>query len=575
MNKVLLLIILIFFTSLGYSQNDTSKITIDSSQLSSIKLSSDLVKTISDSIAALNKTKEKILKDNEGINKQNEVLLKQGQSLEINNKKIKDNNAELLRINNLFINQKDLLTKQIDELQKQTNALQDTLIDKTQKIKTKDSLIDEKIKKSKALDTTIQKANKTLEERKASISKQLDSLEVIANIEMKDSVRIYKWRKPLPSDNLTSIERRYKLNVLANDFQTSKIQEIHITVKEGIILEIIVKTDTGIFRNTVGIIDLLHLGKSKKVSLLFYEHQDFDKHLDSTCIFLDDIIKYTPIRSYNDVAYGDFDITLTPTDNGRSYLLRESTSINTYFNVAAFTDIKGISGEPNGIAQFTADAKFITNTRTIGRTAIALGNYIAFHGGLSKFDSDFKGTELLNNDSISRKDLFQRANYALGVKLNIFKWFLSPQPLILYDKIEINAGYNFLGTKVFDTLFKDVAHTIIDTSYRNITQNQLYIEPIITFSRHRNFSMNIAIPFYFNSIKQNAKINPGIKNINIETWAAPGISLMYFGKRDTGSKLFFRYNHYINIRDKTQSFSQMQLGYSLNITEAWGSSESK
>ena len=40
-------------------------------------------------------------------------------------------------------------------------------------------------------------------------------------------------------------------------------------------------------------------------------------------------------------------------------------------------------------------------------------------------------------------------------------------------------------------------------------------------------------------------------------------------QRDDGSKLFFRYNHYINIKDKTQSFSQMQLGYSINITQVW------
>jgi len=349
-----------------------------------------------------------------------------------------------------------------------------------------------------------------------------------------------------------------------------KITKIHITTKEGLITEIVVTTDSGgIFRNMRAPVDLLHFNRRAN-DRLYYVNQRYRKDADSLYMFVDDVINYTPTQSFGDLPYTDFDITLLPTKEDRTYLLRESTSINTYFNISAFTDIKGISGEPNGLAQFTADAKFITNTKNFKNTSIMMLHFISFRGGLAKFDNDFKGTELQHNDSINRKDLLQRSTYSVGAKLNLLNSFssLGPNPLY-FSEWQINVGYNFLGGKVYDTLFKDAAQTVIDTNYHSITQNQWYIEPMITFSRHRNFSMTLTLPFYLNSIKKSAMTDAGIKNIANEIWAAPGISLMYFGKRDPSSKLFFRYNHFINLKNKGQAFSQLQLGYSVNLTKVW------
>jgi hypothetical protein len=231
--------------------------------------------------------------------------------------------------------------------------------------------------------------------------------------------------------------------------------------------------------------------------------------------------------------------------------------------VAAFTDIKGISGEPNGVAQFTADAKFMFNTRAIPGTSIVYANYISFQGGLSKFDSEFKGTELKGDNSLNRRDLLQRSNYKVGVKLNLFKGYLPPNPVLLYNTFELNVGYNVVGSQIFKTGFKDLAKTVADTTFRTVTQNQWYTEPTVTFSRRKNFSMCLALPCYINNVKKSS----AIQNDGSEYWTVTSISLMYFGKRDVGSKIFFRYNHYINIKDKTQAFSQMQLGYSLNLTQ--------
>lgn len=486
-----------------------------------------LTKSISDLNNKQNKSKE----DYEKLRKKNA----ESQAAIARKNKILTELENEINLKNIEVNSKK---KQLDSINKEIDAK--TKLGKT--LKSSNDSVSAKIKD----------ADTTLAQRKASIALQLDSVETIAIIEMLDSTTIYiPEGKPIQA----------------------KIEEVRISAVQGIILEIIVKTDKGIFRNKgkanqggMVIADLLHLGAfiNKQLRIEPYSSRSSltDNAKSSAYILLKDVILYTPVSSYTNAVYGEFEIALFPTKEKRFYIIKESTSINTYFNVAAFTDIKGISGEPNGVAQFTADAKFMLNTRTLPKTSMVYANYISFQGGLSKFDSQFKGTELTAG-VVDRKDLFQRSNYKVGIKLNLLKGYLPPNPIILYNTFELNVGYNVIGSQIFKTGFKDVAKTVVDTTFKTVTQNQWYAEPTITFSRRKNFSMCIALPCYINNIKKSA----AIQNDESEYWAVPSISLMYFGKRDVGSKIFFRYNHYINIKDKTQAFSQMQLGYSLNLTQ--------
>lgn len=506
--------------------------------------------------------------------------------LQTKNNQIKDASSQLdevtQKIANINSRIQSLVLKQnktqqdYKNLQAKYDSLDIAINEKLSKIKSLDSLITLKDSTSKNLDTSIKRKdfeieakskrvdsikqagdsiqkveNETIEKRQSLISKQLDSLEVIASIAMRDSLNVFYLNsnnRPVPS------AEKYK------------IKEVNLTVKEGIILEIIVRTTNGVFRNKKNIIDLVHLGDNfidSSRGRLYKENQKYDRNANTSFVFLDDVIDYNVIRSYSDVAYGDFDIKLLPTADANVYLLRESTSINSYFSVAGFTDIKGLSGEANGLAQFAAEAKFITHTKNIKGTANVLWNYLAFQGGLSKFDNDFKGTKIYNEDSVSRKDLLQRSSYGVGIKMNLVKGFNSPAPKHLFSDIQLNVGYNFLGSKIYDTVFKAAA--VIDTAFRTITQNQIYVEPVATIDRHRNFSITLSAPLSFISVKKSALLS----NDGWECWIRPSISLMYFGKRDPGSKMFFRYNHYINLNHPTQAFTQMQLGFSINLTQAW------
>jgi predicted nucleic acid-binding Zn-ribbon protein len=536
MKKIFLFTFLISLATLVNAQskvdstikNADTTIFSESEKLNKAKIEINRIQSkISDLIKQKEINQDQIAKLNKNISKLSEIRNISKTELAELDKAKSDLKQSLNQDSTILIN----LDKEIGEAKKKIESLKQDIASIT--------------KEKKSADTT-------LAQRKASIALQLDSVETIAIIEMLDSTKIHTPKG-------ASIK--------------AKIEEVRINVIQGIILEIIVKTDQGIFRNKgkankggMVIADLLHLGAfiDKKLRIEPYSRRSSldDEAKSSAYILLKDVILYTPVSSYTNAVYGEFEIALFPTQDKRFYIIKESTSINTYFNVAAFTDIKGINGEPNGVAQFTADAKFMLNTRSIPKTSMVYANYISFQGGLSKFDSQFKGTEL-KTDIVDRKDLFQRVNYKVGIKLNLLKGYLPPNPVLLYNTFELNAGYNVMGSQIFKTDFKDVAQTVIDTAFRTVTQNQWYAEPSITFSRRKNFSMCLAFPYYLNNIKK----SESIQNNNTEHWVVPGISLMYFGKRDVGSKIFFRYNHYINIKDKTQAFSQMQLGYSLNLTQ--------
>jgi hypothetical protein len=507
-------------------------------------------------------------------------------------------------------NKIDTLNKIAEEYSKRKDELASDAAQKQKSLDSINAVItsveDKKAKLDSDLNKTnaeIEAANDELSIRKAELSKVEDSLEVIAKIELAPKSYIEFDLKRAKAE-LVNINRKtspdeqrearaevlkaldstgfkcYRSTLLDSIINTgqfldslckpcrtnAKVYEVNIDVNEGIIRELIVKTSWGVFRNLQSPIDLVHIGR-RLDDRLYRDGENVYKH---EYIKISRIIKYTPTRSFNDLPYTQFNITLfrDSSHKNESYWIRESTSINSYFDVALFTDLKGISGDANGLAQLTGSARFITNTANIKGSAWILFNYVAFNGNIAKFDNEFKGTLLLPGDSINRKDLLQRAKYTLGIKANLIHGVLSPLPKRLIQDMQLNAGYSFIGSQVLIIKPKDPsAPAIMDSSYHTVTHNQLFIEPLVSFTRYRNFNMALSLPFYFINLKESS----GISNHGWEPWVKPSIELMYYAKRTSSSKIFFRYCHWINLKTKVDAFTQFQMGYSANLTELFQS----
>lgn len=418
---------------------------------------------------------------------------------------------------------------------------------------------------------------------RSAIIKQLEALEEkkvnkdsnqIADIRY-EQIKLLTLLGPDGFDHLSQdsivkiIDNKSWHRTLPRDFKTTtgfEVTEVRIDVNEGLIREIVVKTSFGTYRNLSEPINLVNIGGRLDDKL----YRDGEKKFKDEYLILGEVIDYIPVNSSNDIPYTQFDITLFPDTTHKKdiFYIRESTSLNTYFDLAVFSDIKGLSGDANGLAQLTASAKFITKTKNIAGKALIPFNYVSFNGGLAKFDNEFKGTFIEPDKSVNRKDLLQRSTYYVGVKMNLLHWVLSPYPKRLIQDIQLNTGYNFIGSKMAAiTERENITPKVTDTTFTNVTQNHIYIEPIISFNRFRNFNMTLSLPYSIINIKKSAEIT----NSEILHWIKPSIELMYYSKRNSSSKIFFRYNHWINLSDTKQAFTQMQLGYSANLSDLLGS----
>ncbi|MDI9364329.1 MAG: hypothetical protein QM541_05220 [Flavobacterium sp.] len=553
MKKTLLgLIILIGIKSFGQSSDSTKlKDSTANAIISSQKISEKI-----NSLDTIQSHIDKLYKDLE-----TSTTSKKKIEAEIN-----DLNKKRTEFLNELKNLKDSLDKKIIPLIESLNIRTSELAVKEKNLKDKiDKLKVDSTKLSKDtaqlkkdLQEKTQEAVTKLKALTDEVLKREDSTEIIAKFRMRTFAVVFKDTSLKNSDvsNMKNLFDVTKVKDKSKQKDTIEVQSIRLRGREGLINEIIVTlVDSSVFRNFYSPVDLVHFG-NRLGDILYLEESNDTVNIDKRDhIFLGNVLAYSPL-SYNDVAYTSFDILLTQAN--KEYQLKESTSINTYFDVAAYTDMKGISGEANGLAQLAASAKFILNTKNIRGKASIPFNYVSLVGGISKFDNSFKGTFINKNDSANRKDLFQRSQYFIGVKLNLLHWVISPYPRRLIQDMQLNVGYNFLGANIADTLSKKG-----DTLYRSIVHNQLYIEPTLSFNRRKNFSLTLSLPFFYQSIKASA----GIKNSANEWWACPSINLMYYSKRSQSNKLFFRYSYFVNLEHSENAFIQAQLGYSASIND--------
>lgn len=416
-------------------------------------------------------------------------------------------------------------------------------------------------------DSAIAQLN-TLDSVQALLEKIKDTMVVIAEFALvKSHVNIH-----FVKDTILEKQSTVYGNAGRNEYKeyqkvdTSKksvvvIKTVNIRIKEGQILYIAVNTDKGVFRNKNSPISLTTINEKRLFDKLYLDGYESNQFL-----YLKDVVSYTPRRSYNYIPYSDVEFTISKKDS--LYFVKESTSINFYVDVAAFTDLKGISGDANGLAQIYMSGKFITRTKNIRNKAIIPFNFVTVDGYLGKFDNNYKGVLVDSiTGNVDRLKLFQTTNYRIGAKLNLLHWVLSPYPKRLIEDMQLNFGYNFAGSRTLTIINKNPTGTvkIYDSIYTPVLQNQWYIEPIIRFTRNSNFGFSMSLPIIWQSVKFNAKIT----NSETIVYSNPTISLSYFSPKAPGNKLFFKFSQFIDLKNPDNGFTQAQLGYSASLTDVF------
>lgn len=223
------------------------------------------------------------------------------------------------------------------------------------------------------------------------------------------------------------------------------IEEVKIVIENGQIsnIEVRIKEGTGIYSNK-GPISLTNYNKKHDYAL---HYSGSDLTLENTYIRAIDFLNYIHAEGRQYFPSSD-NFQLKPKPDSTSKILSYIGNPNSYFDVRAYTDTKGLSGEENGLVQTEVSANFIANSNNLGRSYLSLAKFINVGLSWSKFDSQFDTLNITSYET--REDfellhLLQQSNTAMHVEID------------LLHRSRVHDAFFTVGHRIYNTRLKDTS----------------------------------------------------------------------------------------------------------------------
>ncbi len=366
--------------------------------------------------------------------------------------------------------------------------------------------------------------------------KLYQKVELIAN---KDLIAKKKYWKNNDSIIFAKKGEKYTLKI-------GYIDSISIAINEGVIEHIRVHTKEGdIFTNGSSPIPLLTIEKRFEDKLI--------NPRDGSFIFLKDAVYFEANRRFNYFPENsELKLKNTLKEDGTivtsSKKLVTENGINSLVNLQVYSDLLGVFGnEANGIIQFEANSKFYLHRGNYNNTYIYKpGDAIEPFFHFSRIDSKFDTIAVSAGQQVNRMELFRRYTYAVGLDINLFRADFRP-----HNSFEIKAGYMYSSSNL------NVEGNKITASLHTP-----YGELVLKSKKLNNFALDLRGRFLFQKLNKNEIIENDEWNQLISFRA--GIS--YFPNKMKSDKIFLRFVNYLNLSDRKEDFSLLQLGFSKAIS---------
>jgi hypothetical protein len=362
-----------------------------------------------------------------------------------------------------------------------------------------------------------------------------------------DIVGIFKLKK---TDLLVSTFRKgnyFKMlhsdSVNRRDSSSYKIQRVKINIKDGAIVDIQVFTKSGeVFTNFYAPLNLNQFTEENYV-LTYKRSDDSIKQ-----IFTKDFLEWEREHGFapSDIVFELDSAKLTRT-------LYRGVGINQVIDVRLFTDLSALfSDKPNGLTQTEAFYKVITNAQTIRtntfirRYGIIPFRYVSGNVIFSKFDSKFATTQL--DSAFTRQKLLRRSTINVDVTVNLYaNWTSKKSNSWFY----LNAGGGFFSSQLGSEL---------DTS--SVVMPYWYIDPLFELKGSQNFGIDISLRMLRQYAPQLSDSQRGWRYI----WR-PQMTVYWNPLNAPGNRIFGRVTYFADVKDTRNPFFQVQLGYSLLISQ--------
>lgn len=324
------------------------------------------------------------------------------------------------------------------------------------------------------------------------------------------------------------------------------IDSVAVAINEGVIEHLRVFTKGGnTFSNTDSPIPLITI--EKRFNDKLYNPRD------NSFIFLKDAIYFEANRRFNYFPEDDeLKVKNTFNSDGTITLgskkLLANNSLNSLVNLQVYSDLLALFGnEANGLMQFEANSKFYLHRGTYRNKYIfmpfdAIEPFFHF----SRIDSKFDTIAVSSAQEVNRLELFRRYTYAVGVDANIMRADFRPN-----NSFEIKLGY-----------FYSSSNLNIGNNKTSIALHNPYAELVLKSKKLNNFSLDLRARFMFQKMNPNAFIDNDEWNQLISFRAG----ICYFPNKKKADKIFLRFINYLNLSNRKEDFSLLQLGFSKAIS---------
>lgn len=300
-------------------------------------------------------------------------------------------------------------------------------------------------------------------------------------------------------------EKNFAKNYSTDDELTIDIKEVVIHISNGQIttIKVFFVGDTGFFTNH-GPISLTNYERNKHYPLKYHGSNETYKY---TIITPADFLNY---YHSGDRLYfpSKTSFKLLPKADASFKYLTYVGNPNSYFDVRAYTDTKGLSGEENGLVQTQIGANFIANSTNIGNSHFSFAKYVNLTFGWSKFDSQFDTLKISNFETRTDSDLLnilRRANTAFQIELDLFHYSR-------VHEASFTIGHKMWNTRLLDdsstfkraftpSFYVYLGGTLFDSQRLNakfklpFSAAYIHDQPFVNYERNWNFFISPEIEF--------------------------------------------------------------------------------
>jgi hypothetical protein len=328
---------------------------------------------------------------------------------------------------------------------------------------------------------------------------------------------------------------------------TIEIKKIVFDIRDGLILDIqVISNDNHVFtnywapiaitrfNNTCSWLYSKYLVPNPKSKIYQVKPEHMYIH---TCDFLNIIRK--------GVAVPD-NVAFTLYKTGDSKILTRGAGINQVVDIRIYTDMFAALGdEPNGLAQIEGSSRvFINNKNWFNRSTTPF-RYGYFLVQASKLDSKFQYTMV--DSSFTRLKAIQRNTVSAEIGFNLMGLWLQTKSRSWFS-FNGGAGLHLVRLK-----------NVQDTTW--VSSQFLFIETLFEFKELNNFGIDFSgrvLWQKFSGLTDQLSMMQPIVRIGATAYWNP--------LNNPSSRIFFRTNYFHELRENSNPFVQIQIGYSAVVS---------